>query len=157
LKINIPAGVDDATRLRLANEGNPGASGGPPGDLYVFLKVKEHAFFERHENDLHCTIPINFGQAALGAEIDVPTLEGLYRLKIPEGTQNGAQFRLRHKGVPVLNGGGRGDLHVHVSVRVPTRITRDQRKLLEQLRDTLPVDNAPAEKGLFEKVKDYFM
>jgi molecular chaperone DnaJ len=157
LKINIPAGVDDGTRLRLANEGNPGASGGPPGDLYVFLKVKEHAFFERHENDLHCTIPINFGQAALGAEIDVPTLEGPHRLKVPEGTQNGAAFRLRQKGVPVLNGGGRGDLHVHVAVRVPTRLTRDQRKLLEQLRDTLPVDNTPAEKGLFEKVKDYFM
>ena len=136
---------------------SPARNGGPPGDLYVFLKVKPHPFFERHENDLHCTIPMNIAQAALGAEIEVPTLEEPHKLKIPEGTQNGAQFRLRHKGVPVLNGSGRGDLYVHVDVKVPTRLTREQRKLLEQLRETLPVDNAPAEKGLFEKVKDYFM
>ena len=157
LKVNIPAGVDDGTRLRLANEGQPGANGGPNGDLYVFLKVKEHAFFERKGTDLHCTIPLNLAQAALGAEIEVPTLENAHKLKIPEGTQNGSQFRLRNKGVPSLNGGGRGDLYVHVDVKIPTRLTRDQRKLIEQLRDTLPVDNSPAEKGLFEKVKDYFM
>ena len=123
----------------------------------MFLKVKEHPFFERHENDLHCTIPINIAQAALGAEIEVPTLDRRCRLKIPEGTQNGAQFRFRHKGVPHVNGAARGDLYVHIDVRVPTRLTREQRRLLEQLRETLPVDNAPAEKGLFEKVKDYFM
>lgn len=157
IKVNLPAGVDDGTRLRLAHEGQPGANGGPPGDLYVFLKVKEHAFFERQENDLHCTIPINIGQAALGADIEVPTLEEPYRLKIPEGTQNGAQFRLRHKGVPVLNGSGRGDLYVHVAVQVPSRLTREQRKLFEQLRETLPADNQPAEKSLLGKVKDYFM
>jgi molecular chaperone DnaJ len=122
----------------------------------VFLKVKEHPFFERHEHDLHCTIPLGIAQAALGAEIEVPTLEQPHKLKIPEGTQTGAQFRLRGKGVPVLNGSGRGDLYIHVGVTVPTRLTREQRKLLEQLRDTLPVDNSPAEKGLFEKVKDYF-
>ena len=157
LKINIPAGVDEGTRLRLSNEGQPGGHGGPNGDLYVFLKVKEHAFFDRQGNDLHCTIPINLAQATLGAEIDVPTLEQPHRLKVPEGTQNGAQFRLRGKGVPVLNGSGRGDLYVHVDVKIPSRLTREQRKLLEQLRETLPVDNAPAERGLFEKVKDYFM
>jgi molecular chaperone DnaJ len=157
LKINIPAGVDDGTRVRLAGEGQPGAGGGPPGDLYVFLKVKEHPFFERHEHDLHCTIPLNIAQAVLGAEIEVPTLEQPHKLKISEGTQNGAQFRLRGKGVPVLNGGGRGDLYVHIDIRMPTRLTREQRKLMEQLRSTLPVDNAPAEKGLFDKVKDYFM
>jgi len=157
LKVNIPAGVDDGTRMRLTNEGQPGPNGGPPGDLYVFLKVKAHAFFERREADLHCTIPLNIAQAALGCEVDVPTLEGPHRLKIPEGVQNGSAFRLRHKGVPVLNGSGRGDIHVHVDVRVPTRLTRDQKKLMEQLRETLPVDNAPNEKGLFEKVKDYFM
>ncbi|HJT89362.1 MAG TPA: molecular chaperone DnaJ [Bryobacteraceae bacterium] len=157
LKVNIPAGVDDGTRLRLANEGQPGGNGGPPGDLYVFLKVKEHPFFERHELNLHCTVPLNVAQAALGCEIDVPTLEQPYKLKIPEGTQTGAQFRLRHKGVPALNGGARGDLYVHTEVKIPSRLTRDQRKLLEQLRETLPVDNAPREKGLFEKVKDYFM
>lgn len=157
LKINIPAGVDDGTRLRLSHEGQPGANGGPPGDLYVFLKVKEHAFFERREADLHCTIPLNIAQAALGADIEVPTLDGAHKLKIPEGTQNGAQFRLRHKGVSVLNGSSRGDLYVHINVKVPTKLTRDQRKIFEQLKGTLPVDNAPHEKGLFDKVKDYFM
>ena len=157
LKVNIPPGVDDGTRLRLSSEGQPGANGGPPGDLYVFLKVKEHPFFERHEHDLHCTIPLNLAQAALGCEIEIPTLEEPYTVKIPEGTQNGAQFKVRHKGVPVLNGSGRGDLYIHIDVKIPTRLTRDQRKLLEQLRESLPVDNRPAEKGLFEKVKNYFM
>jgi molecular chaperone DnaJ len=157
LKVQIPPGVDDGNRLRLAHEGQPGSNGGPPGDLYVFLKVKEHPFFDRRENDLHCTIPVNIGQAALGDEIEVPTLEGPYRLKIPEGTQTGAQFRLRHKGVPIVNSGGRGDLYVHVEVKVPTKLSREQRKLLEQLRETLPVENQPAEKSLLGKVKDYFM
>ena len=157
LKVNIPAGVDDGNRLRLSQEGQPGANGGPSGDLYVVLKVKEHAFFERQGNDLHCTIPVNVGQAALGADIEVPTMEEPYRLKIPEGTQNGAQFRLRHLGVPAVNGGGRGDIYVHIEVKVPSRLTREQRKLFEQLRDTLPVENQPAEKSLLGKVKDYFM
>ena len=157
LKVNIPAGVDDGNRLRLSQEGQPGANGGPPGDLYVVLKVKEHAFFERQGNDLHCTIPVNVGQAALGAEIEIPTLEEPYRLKIPESTQNGAKFRLRHLGVPSVNGGGRGDIHVHIEVKVPSKLTREQRKLFEQLRDTLPAENQPAEKSLLGKVKDYFM
>ena len=157
LKINIPAGVDDGTRLRLTGEGQPGAQGGPPGDLYVFLKVREHAFFERHENDLHCTVPLNVAQAALGCEIDIPTFEGPQRVKVPEGTQSGAQFKLRHKGVAALNGGGRGDLIVHIDVKVPTRLSRDQRRLLELLRESLPVNNTPSGKGLFDKVKDYFV
>jgi molecular chaperone DnaJ len=156
LKINIPAGVDDGTRLRLAGEGQPGVNRGPAGDLYVFLKVKEHQFFDRKDQDLHCTIPINMAQAILGAEIEVPTLGRPHKLKIPEGTQNDTQFRLRNQGVAHLNGGGRGDIYVHIEVKVPTRLTRDQKKMVEQLRDTLPVDNAPSEKGLFEKVKDYF-
>src|SRR5450432_2150665 len=157
LKVNIPAGVGDGNRLRLSNEGQPGAHDGPAGDLYVFLKVKPHLFFERQEHDLHCTVPINLAQAALGCEIEVPTLEQPQKLKIAEGTQNGAQFRLRSKGVPILNSGGRGDLYIHIDVKMPTRLTREQRKLLEQLRITLPVDNRPSEKGLFDKVKDYFM
>jgi len=157
LKVNIPAGVDDGNRLRLANEGQPGANGGPPGDLYVVLKVKEHAFFEREGNDLHCTIPVNMAQAALGAEIEVPTMEEPYRLKIPESTQNGALFRIRSRGVPAVNSGARGDLFVHIDVKVPSKLSREQRRLLEQLRDTLPVDNQPAEKSLLGKVKDYFM
>ncbi len=157
LKINIPAGVDTGTRVRLSGEGHPGFHGGPAGDLYVFLKVKEHPFFEREQNDLHCTIPINFAQAALGCEIEIPTLGEPTRLKIPEGAQSGAKFRIRNKGVPILNSSSRGELYVHVEVKTPAKLSREQRKLLEQLRDTLPVDNAPAEKGLFEKVKDYFM
>jgi len=157
LKVNIPAGVDDGTRVRVGSEGQPGANGGPPGDLYVFLKVKEHPFFDRREQDLHCTIPLNVAQAALGCEIDVPTLEGSHRLKIPEGTQNGSQFRLRNKGVAAVNGSGRGDLYVHIQVKIPTRLTREQRKLFDQLRETLPTDNAPSEKSLFEKVKDYLV
>ena len=96
-------------------------------------------------------------QAALGTEIEVPTLDAPVKVKVPEGTQSGAQFRFRNRGVPLLNGGGRGDLYVHIDVKIPSRLTREQRKLLEQLRETLPVDNAPAEKGLFDKVKDYFM
>jgi len=156
LKVNIPAGVDNGTRMRLTHEGEPGPNGGPPGDLYVVLKVKEHPFFERQEYDLHCTIPVNVAQAALGAEIEVPTLEQPHKLKVPEGTQTGAQLRLRHKGVAHLNGHTRGDIIVHVEVRTPGKLTREQKKLFEQLRDTLPTDNKPAEKGIFEKVKDYF-
>ncbi|HOL73188.1 MAG TPA: DnaJ C-terminal domain-containing protein, partial [Bryobacteraceae bacterium] len=111
----------------------------------------------RREKDLHCTIPINVAQAVLGAEIEVPTLDGTQPLKIPEGTQNGATFRLKNQGVPDVNGRGRGDLFVHVEVKIPTKLTREQRKLFERLRETLPEDNKPAERGLFEKVKDYFM
>lgn len=157
LKVNIPAGVDNGTRLRLSGKGQAGANGGPPGDLYVFIKVEEHPVFERRDKDLHCTIPINIAQAALGVEIEVPTLDGTQPLKIPEGTQTGASFRLRHQGVPDVNGHGRGDLYVHVQVKVPGKLTREQRKLFEQLKETLPAENKPSERGLFEKVKDYFM
>ena len=144
----------------MTQEGEPGANGGPPGDLYVVLKVKEHAFFERHlRYDLHCTIPINVAQAAYaGAEIEVPTLEQAQKLKIPEGVHSGAERRdLRHKGVAHLNGHARGDIVVHIEVKTPTKLTKDQRRLFEQLRETLPADNQPAEKGIFEKVKDYFV
>lgn len=157
LKINIPAGVDNETRLRLAGEGQPGANGGPPGDLYVFVKVQQHPVFERRDNDLHCTIPINISQAALGAEIQIPTLEGGELFKIPEGTQSGAKFRLRGRGVPDVNGRGRGDLYIHVAVRIPKKLTREQKKLFEELGELLPAENEPGERGLFDKVKDYFM
>ncbi len=157
LKINIPAGVDDGTRMRLAHEGQPGSNGGPTGDLYVVLHVKEHPFFQRQNNDLHGVVAINVAQAALGAEIEVPTLEDPEKIKVPEGTQSGAKVRLRGKGVPDVNGGGRGDLWVHLDVRIPSKLTREQKKLFEQLRDTLPAETEPAEKGIFEKVKDYFM
>jgi molecular chaperone DnaJ len=157
LKVNIPAGVDNGTQLRLSQEGQPGINGGPPGDLFVVLKVAEHAIFERHENDLHCTVPINIAQAALGALVDILTFDGLQTVKIPEGSQPGAQIRLKGLGVPHVHGSGRGDLFVHVDVRVPAKLTRDQRKIFEQLKELLPVENEPSEKGIFDKVKDYFM
>ena len=158
IKVNIPAGVFDGARLRVSGKGMPGANGGPPGDLYVVIRAAEHPIFERQDNDLHCTIPINIAQAALGAEIQVPTIDGTEPLKIPEGTQSGATFRLKGRGVPAIDGHGRGDLFVHVQVQVPSKLTREQRKLFEQLREVLPAENAPEErKGIFEKVKDYFM
>jgi molecular chaperone DnaJ len=156
LKVTIPAGIADGNRLRVPGEGQPGANGGPSGDLYIFFTVKEHPVFERHGNDLHCTVPINVAQAVLGDEIPVPTLEGPHNLVIPEGTQNGTELRIKGKGVPEVQGRGRGDLIVHVDVRIPTKLTRDQRKLFEDLSESLPVNNDPHEKGLFEKVKDLF-
>ena len=157
LKVTIPAGIADGNRLRVSGEGQPGVNGGPGGDLYIFFSVKEHTIFERHENDLHCTVPLNIAQAALGAEIEVPTLEGPHRLTVPEGTQSGAELRVKGKGVPEVQGRGRGDLVVHIMVKTPLKLTREQKKLFEELSETLPVNNEPHEKGLFEKVKDYFM
>ncbi len=156
LKVNIPAGVDDSTQMRLSQEGQPGVNGGPAGDLYVVLKVKSHPIFERNGNDLHCSVPINLAQAALGASIEILTLDGLQTVKVPEGSQPGARMRLKGLGVPHVQSSGRGDLFVHLDVRVPTKLTREQRKLVEQLRDLLPVENEPSEKGLLDKVKDYF-
>jgi molecular chaperone DnaJ len=157
LKVTVPAGIADGNRLRVSGEGQPGSNGGPNGDLYIFFTVKEHPIFERHNNDLHCRIPINIAQAALGAKIQAPTLEGPHELTIPEGTQNGAQLRIKGKGVAEVQGRGRGDLIIHIEVRTPVKLTRDQRRLFEELRETLPLDNEPHEKGLLDKVKDYFM
>jgi molecular chaperone DnaJ len=157
LRVTVPAGIGDGNRLRVPGEGQPGAGGGPTGDLYIFFTVKEHAIFERHGNDLHCTVPINVSQAVLGDEISVPTLDVPHDLVIPEGTQSGTELRIKGKGVPEVQGRGIGDLVVHIDVRIPTKLTRDQRKLFEQLSESLPVNNEPQEKGLFEKVKDLFM
>jgi len=156
LKVNIPAGVDNGTQLRLSQEGQPGGNGGPPGDLFVVLKVAEHPIFERHEYDLHCTVPVNVAQAALGCSVDVLTFDGLQNVKVPEGSQAGSRLRLKGFGVPHLNSSARGDLYVHLAVKVPQKLTRDQRHLLEQLRDVLPAENEPEEKSILDKVKDYF-
>ena len=158
IELRVPPGVDTGTRLRVQGEGEPGPQGGPAGDLYVVLEVKEHRFFERRGADLYCTIPLSISQAALGTELQVPGLNGEERLKIPEGTQSGAVFRVKGKGLPDPHGGGRGDLYYHVRVITPTKLTREQRKLMEQLDVTLKVDNKPAERGssLFDKVKDIF-
>jgi molecular chaperone DnaJ len=157
LRVSVPAGIADGNRLRVASEGQPGANSGPNGDLYIFFSVKDHPIFERHENDLHCSVPISVPQAVLGDEISVPTLEGPHDLVIPEGTQSGAELRIKGKGVPEVQGRGRGDLVVHIDVKIPQKISREQRKLFEQLADTMPVSNEPHEKGLLDKVKDYFM
>ncbi|MBI2815999.1 MAG: molecular chaperone DnaJ [Acidobacteria bacterium] len=158
LSVSVPAGVDTESRLRVVGEGEAGLHGGPPGDLYVVIHVKEHPFFERDEQDLYCRLPISFTQAALGADIEVPTLEndGKQTLHIPAGTQSGTRFRIRSKGVPHVNGHGRGDLYVIADVAVPTHLTREQRKLLEQLDAITQADNRPMEKKLYEKVKDLF-
>ncbi|MFQ5662805.1 MAG: molecular chaperone DnaJ [Terriglobia bacterium] len=157
LEIRIPAGVDNGTRLRIAGEGEAGSHGGPPGDLYVVLQVQEHPFFERRESNLYCLIPISFPQAALGADLRVPALDGHQNVKVPPGTQSGTIFRLRGKGLPNLNGGGRGDLFVEVRVAIPKKLTREQKVLIEQLGQTLPAENRPADKAsLFDRVKDIF-
>jgi len=157
LKVNIPAGVDTGTRLRLSNEGQPGLNSGPSGDLYVVVKVREHPIFGRQGDELHCTIPINIAQAALGTDVDLLTFDGLQTVKVPEGTQSGSRIRLRNMGVPRLQAASRGDLFVHIDVRVPSKLTREQRKMFEQLRETLPIENEPQEKSIIDKVKDYFM
>jgi molecular chaperone DnaJ len=152
----IPAGVEDGTRIRFSGYGEGGLHGGPPGDLYVVLHVKEHPFFEREGNDLHCVIPISYAQAALGAEISVPTLEGEQVLKVPDGTQSGTTLRIRGKGVPVLSGHGKGDLFVEVRVQTPSKLNKRQRELLQELEGLTHVENRPQRRTLLGKVKDIF-
>ncbi|HEY4741375.1 MAG TPA: molecular chaperone DnaJ [Candidatus Acidoferrales bacterium] len=157
LEVAVPAGVDSETRLRLAGEGEPGVNGGASGDLYVFFQVKEHPFFERRNADLFCTIPVSFMQASLGTKIRVPTLHGDEELEIPEGTQSGQIFRRKGKGLPNPHG-GRGDLYINVRVDIPTKLTREQKRILEQLGQVMKVENKPAERStsFFDKVKDIF-
>ena len=163
LTVKIPAGIATGQRLRLTGEGEAGAGGGPSGDLYVVVVVQEHPFFHREGNDLYCEIPLNYPTVALGGEITIPTIEGEHTFKIPEGTNSGETFRLRGRGMPDVSGRGRGDLLVTVKVVTPKRATRDQRKLLEQLGETLPKEKfepTPREehddRGIFDRVKDIF-
>jgi molecular chaperone DnaJ len=157
LEVGVPAGVDSGTRLRMPGQGEPGTNGGPAGDLYIFLDVKEHPFFERRGADLYCTIPVSFPQAALGATIKMPTLKGEEDFEIPEGTQSGQIFRLKGKGLPNPHG-GKGDLYVSVRIVIPSKVSREQKKLLDQLAPLLKVENRPAERNssFFDKVKDIF-
>jgi molecular chaperone DnaJ len=156
LHVNIPPGVDNDTQLRLSGEGQPGPSGGRPGDLYVVLRVKEHPIFHRRGNDLHCLVPINVAQAALGTQLDLLTFDGLQQVKVPDGTQSGAQIKLRGLGAPSLNGGGRGDIIVHIEVRIPPKLNREQRRLFEQLREALPAENEPESKGFLDRFREFF-
>lgn len=154
MEVKIPAGVETGSRLRVSGEGESGVQGGAHGDLYVVIHVAEHDQFERQGNNLYEAVPISFAQAALGAEIMVDTLDGEEKLKIPTGTQTGTVFRLRGKGMPALGGRGKGDLFVSVTVMTPTSLTREQRRLLEQLAE---VENKDLEdKGLVDKVRDIF-
>ncbi len=158
VKLTVPAGVDNGSTLRLSREGELGARGGPPGDLYVALRVKPHKFFKRQGNDIVCEIPISFVQAALGDEIEIPTLEGKTNLKIPEATQPGAVFHLRGKGIPHLQGYGRGDQVIRINVMIPSRLTEKQKDLLRQFEEMEREDQYHSHgKGLFEKMKDAFM
>jgi len=152
----IPAGVENETRIRFSGLGEAGVHGGPHGDLYVVLHVKDHPVFDRQGNDLHCVVPVSFTQAALGAEIQVPTLEGEHTLKVPEGTQSGTRLKIRGKGVPVLNGHGKGDLLVDVRVQTPSKLNKRQRELLQELQGTTPVENKPERRSILGKVKDMF-
>lgn len=157
VEAKVPAGVEDGTRIRFNGLGEAGAFGGPAGDLYIVLHVKEHAFFERQGNDIHCVVPVSFPQAAMGTEIMVPTLEGEHKLKVPEGTQSGTSFRIRNKGVPVLNGHGKGDLYVEVRIQTPSKLNKRQRELLAELGQLSPVENKPEHRTLLGRVKDMFV
>ncbi len=151
-RIDIPAGIDDGNRMQLAGSGDVGSGGGPPGDLYVVIHVHQHELFRREGADLHCTVPISVAQAALGAEIKVPTLEGAEPYKVKAGTQPGAQFKLRGKGISRLHSGRRGDLYAQVEVRIPTKLTRDQRKLFERLQKVLDGEEREPHGGLLGKL-----
>jgi molecular chaperone DnaJ len=152
MEVKIPAGVETGSRLRIAGEGESGTQGGPTGDLYVVIHVKEHEQFERQGSNLYSSVPVTFAQAALGSEVTVQTLDGQQQVKIPAGTQTGTVFRLKGQGVPVLGGRGRGDLFVSVTVVTPTTLTREQRRLLEQLSKVETKDLE--DKGLIDKVRD---
>ena len=154
--VKVPAGVEQDTRIRYPGDGEAGKFGGPAGDLYVVLNVKAHAFFERDGDNLHCVLPVSFPQAALGAELEIQTMEGAEVLRVPEGTQSGREFVLRGKGVPHLNERGKGDLVVEVRVQTPAKMTREQRELVRQLAETMTVENKPHSRGLFSKVKEMF-
>lgn len=153
LTLRIPPGVETGSRLRLAGRGEGGARGGPAGDLYVILHVKPHAFFQREGSDLHCEVPVPFDVAALGGDVEVPTLEGLARLKIDAGTETGRVFRLRGKGAPSVEGYGAGDLHVRVVIEIPSRLNSKQKKMLRDFAEQCTGDNYPHIRKLHEQVE----
>ncbi len=156
LSVKIPAGVDNESRLKLRGEGESGRRGGPPGDLYVVIHVREHPIFRRQGADVLCDIPIGMVQAALGTEIEIPTPHGLIKMKIPAGTQSGKVFRLKGKGSPDLRGYGNGDMLARVAVEIPQKLTRKQKELLQEFAEISGEDVHPQSKGFFDKVKEMF-
>lgn len=156
LSVNIPAGVETGTRIRLSGEGEAGMRGGPPGDLYIFIEVQKHDLFERDGANLFCRVPVSIASAALGGDIEVPTIDGgRSRVKIPEGSQSGRQMRLRNKGMPALRGGASGDMFIELAVETPVNLTSRQKEILREF-DTLSEDNNPAGKSFFSSVKSFW-
>jgi len=156
VSIRIPAGVDDGTRLRSTGKGDAGLRGGPAGDLYVFLHLKEHEVFQRESDELFCEIPLPFSTAALGGELEVPTLTGRATIKVPAGTQGGTIFRLRDRGMPSLSGRGKGSLNIEVQVEVPTKLNREQKEKLKEFTESIGDKNSPMQESFFEKAKGFF-
>jgi molecular chaperone DnaJ len=157
LSVNIPAGVEDGTRIRLSGEGEAGVRGGPPGDLYIFLSLAPHDFFQRDGADLHCRVPISMVTAALGGEFDVPTIERTKtKVKVPGGTQSGRRFRIASKGMPVLRSRQVGDMYVQVVVETPQNLTKKQKDLLAEFDKLSSGETQPEAEGFFARVKDFF-
>lgn len=157
LSVNIPAGIEDGTRIRLTGEGEAGVRGGPSGDLYIFLSLKPHEFFQRDGSDLYCKVPISMTTAALGGQFEVATLDGTQtRVKIPEGTQNAKQFRLKGKGMPVLRQPAMGDLYIQIAIETPQNLNKRQRELLEEFERVSSQDNSPQSSGFFARMKEFF-
>lgn len=155
LAVNVPAGVEDGMRIRLSGEGEAGAHGGPPGDLYIFLSIKPHAFFQREGGNIYCRVPIPMTRATLGGTIEVPTLEGSrVRVNVPAGTQTGHQFRLRGKGMTAMQGRGRGDMYVQIQVETPVNLSKRQKELLREFDDDGAESTSPQSEGFFAKVKE---
>jgi molecular chaperone DnaJ len=156
LSVNIPAGVEEGTRIRLSNEGEVGARGGPAGDLYIFVSVAEHPIFKRDGADIHCQIPIPMTTAALGGAIEAPTIDGSrVKVNIPEGTQSGHQMRLRGKGMSVLRSGHRGDMYIHTQVETPVKLSKKQKDLLKEFEKS-GGHTSPESEGFFAKVKEFW-
>jgi molecular chaperone DnaJ len=157
LSVNIPAGIEDGTRIRLSGEGEAGARGGPAGDLYIFISIKPHEFFQRDGADLYCKVPVSMTTAALGGQFEVATLDGTQtRVKVPEGTQFGRQFRLKGKGMPVLRQSAMGDLYIQIDIETPQNLTGRQRELLEEFEKISSKENSPESAGFFSRMKDFF-
>lgn len=156
LSVKVPAGIDEGQRLKLSGQGDAGLNGGPSGDLYVQIHIEPHEFFKRDEYDVHCQVPITFSQAALGTEIEVPTLGGRVSMKVPEGTQSGQKMKLRNKGIAKLGGYGFGDQIITLHVETPTKLTKEQRELFTRLGELEQNTSNPMTKGFFERVRELF-
>ncbi|MEP2944952.1 MAG: molecular chaperone DnaJ [Lentilitoribacter sp.] len=157
LSVNIPAGIEDGTRIRVAGEGEAGQRGGPTGDLYIFLSVRPHEFFQREGADLYCMVPISMTKAALGGKFEVTTLDGSKsRVTVPEGTQSGKELRMRGKGMPVMRSSQKGDLYIRIAVETPQHLSRRQKELLEEFQEISSNENNPESSGFFSKMKGFF-